>query len=87
MADGNVAPVGGSQIISNRLILPFLKNSTSIGITTSQTQIITPTREPAKSDTDFVFQFPSLPDQYLDLAGITLFVKGRLKRYKWYRFD
>lgn len=80
MAEDTLAPTLSNQYVSERLLAPFLRDNISVGITGSNKIFLQPIKEVAKTDKEYIFQFPQIND-YVDLKNIQLYVKGTVMKY------
>lgn len=76
-SDIPLAPEDSTQVLSQKLIAPYLRENISIGITNSSTIFLNPSKDPSPTDKEFVFQFPEIYN-YIDLNRIELYVKGKI---------
>ncbi len=86
MADQNLVPGASSVIpadiaqnVDPRLTAMFVKPSGLVGVQSTFTHFVEPTKAYNNTDTEFTFTLPTT-DGYVDLKNINLYVKGRLTR-------
>ena len=79
MGDGPaLAQISSDQRLSDRLILPYLRESTGLGLSSSYVVNILPTKPISTLDTLYQFEFPKFENSVLDLKNTLLSVRGRL---------
>jgi len=78
-ASNTIIPTDVGQQIDKRLLEMFVDPSAEVGVHSTFTHIVEPTRQPNPKDQEFIFELPDLGSSYIDLKRTELYVSGRLK--------
>ena len=78
--DSIISPIGADQRISSRIISPYLRESSSIGVSGTYKIEISPTKLISPDDRTYEFEIPELDRSLYDLKNILLLVRGKVQK-------
>ena len=78
--DNTIGPIGADQRISSKIITPYLRESSSIGVSGTYRIEVAPTKLIASDDRTYEFEIPELDRSLYDLKNTLLLVRGRVRK-------
>ena len=79
--DSTISPIGADQRISSRIITPYLRESSSVGISGAYRIEVSPSKLISSDDRTYEFEIPELDRSLYDLKNTLLLVRGRVRKY------
>lgn len=80
MADSAIAPIASQQHINERIIAPYLRGITGVGISSVRTCVVPCTKILEPTDSFHEFILPADGRNVIDLSGIMMQVQGRMRK-------